>query len=191
MIPLPVVAAEPLCRAGGRTCAACCWGESVSAATLRRRLRRQTRWFPRFVGSAGPAKGWLLLYELLVRHGTDLFWATLLLVPLLGDLLRPWLGRRTSCAYLGFEDDAETRVGCMLHPTRWGNRDVRQRLAFALLPGFACGKGDYFCLPAWRFARAAWHQRQQFIRQTDGMDWFAFSQAASALPVNGSRAISE
>jgi hypothetical protein len=121
----------------------------------------------------------MLAYELFVRRGADLLWATLLWVPLLGHLLRRWLKRRTSCAFLGFEDETETRVGCLLHPTRWHGLDIRQRRAFALLPGFACGPADYFCLSAYRFARAPWHVQRQFLRQHDGLDWFAFSQEVS------------
>ncbi len=177
--PVPALTA-PLCRQGGHTCAACCWGEEVSRATLRAHLRRHARWFRHgFAAESRPGRYALLLYEVVARGGLDLLLALLLLVPGLGDWLRPWLRRRLVCAFVGFEDPQERRVGCLLHPTRWDGRDIRPQVAFALLPGFACGSPDYYCLAAHWFARAPWHVQQQFARQTASLDWYAFSQAAS------------
>jgi hypothetical protein len=121
----------------------------------------------------------LLCYELSVRGIADLFWSMLLLVPLLGDLLRPWLSRRLICAFLGYEDEKEQRVGCLLHPSRWVGNDVRQRSAFALLKGVGCGAPSWHCLAAHFFAAAPRHERQRLQQVSHGLDWYAYSLLAS------------
>jgi len=168
--------AESLCRAGGHTCGRCCWGAAVGRHVLAQRLRRQTRVFAKVVGNR-PGRAKLLRYETSIRGGTDLIWAVLLALPVVGDWLRPWLQRRMSCAFLGFEDAGRTRVACLLHPTRWHGRDVRCRAAFALLPGLGCGASDYACLPAWRYRRADRGERQRFLQSAAGLDWHAYSCA--------------
>jgi hypothetical protein len=176
-----------LCRFAGHTCAACCWGERVPPPALRSRLRRQTRLFRRqFPGGRPPGRLALLLYELRARGGLDLLWAALLLVPLLGDWLRPWLKARAVCAFLGHEGDGEVRVGCLLHPARWEGRDGRGA-AFALLPGFACGRPDYFCLAAHFFAAADWRERERFARRVAGLGWYGYSLAARSFQVERDR----
>jgi hypothetical protein len=188
MYPLPrltVLPADgpeaPLCRAGGHTCAACCHGDKVPRAALERRLARQTSLFERLIGPGPPSRWRLLLFELDVRRGADLFWALLLLVPGLGGLVCRWLRPRSVCAFLGLEGTG--RVGCLLHPTRWQGLDLRRRAAFALRPGFGCGPADFLCLPAHRFARAPWRARRRFLREAAGLDWFAFGRAAGAFRV--------
>jgi hypothetical protein len=64
------------------------------------------------------------------------FW----LVPLtLG--LSAWLWRRRygSCCFAGYLDRAEGRVGCLIHPARWGGPDLR-RHAFPLVPTLGCDR---------------------------------------------------
>ena len=84
----------PLCRAGGHTCAACCYGETVPRPELERRLVRQTALFGWLIGSRQAGRGRLLLHELLSGGLGGLAWALLLLVPVLASLLRPRLRRR-------------------------------------------------------------------------------------------------
>lgn len=169
-----------LCRFAGHTCAACCWGEKVSYPSLRARLRRQRRvfgcWF-----AAGSRLGRfeLLLYELRVGGLVELFWAMVLLLPVVGDLLRPWLSRRLICAFLAYEDEQEQRVGCLLHPTRRGGIDVRQGSAFALLKGVGCGAPAWQCLAAHFFAAASRSERQRLHRASSGLDWYGYSLLAS------------
>lgn len=170
----------PLCRFAGHTCAACCWGEKVSYPSLRARLRRQSRVFARWFAGRSRLHRWeLLRYELSVRGITDLFWGMLLLFPVLGDLLRPWLSQRVVCAFLGYEDEAGQRVGCLLHPSRWDGADVRQRSAFGLLKGVGCGAPSWHCLAAHFFAAAPRHERQRLQHASHGMDWYAYSLLAS------------
>jgi hypothetical protein len=122
-------------------------------------------------------------YELVARRGVDLVWALLLWLPGVGDWLRPRLRGRMVCAFLGFEDAGERRVGCLLHPSRWQGREVRPAAAFALLRGFGCGSPDYYCLAAHWFARTTWERRRDFSARMAGMDWYEFSRAvASSIP---------
>jgi hypothetical protein len=169
----------PLCRFDGHTCAACCWGEAVTPRRLRATLRRQTRLFRRwFAGRHLPGRGRFLLYELLVRRGLNLVWAVLLLLPGLGEWLRPRLKRRLVCAFLGFEDSGEHRVGCLLHPSRWDGVEVRPRVAFGWLPGVGCGAPDWYCVAAHWFARAGWQERRDLARRSAPLDWYEFSLLA-------------
>src|SRR5262249_22935599 len=138
--------------------------------------------------SARPTRARLLAFELAARPVAGLFWAAALRLPLVGDLVRPWLKRRTACAFLGFEDAAETRVGCLLHPSRWSGADVRPDVAFGWLPGFGCGAPDWYCEAAHRFAAAGWQELRDFARTTDGMSWYRYGRTAGAYsPSSGRR----
>jgi hypothetical protein len=170
-------AAPSLCRAGGKTCAACCYGEKVPHATLHARIQRQTRLFAVLVEARRASRWRFLVFEVVVRRGIDLILAIVLCMPWLGNWLRSNLRPRMSCAFLAYEDPAESRVGCLLHPSRWHGRDMRQEAAFALLPGFGCGSTDYFCLSAWRHAHAPWQEQRDLLRKTQALDWFAYGQA--------------
>jgi hypothetical protein len=154
----------------------------VARDALTVRLRRQTRLFRRwFPAGDPPALVWLTCYEVVVRGGLDLVAGLLLWVPILSHFLRPWLRARLVCAFLGFEDAGETRVGCVLHPTRWEGNEQRPRAAFRLLRGLGCGAPDYLCLAALWFARAGWQDRARFHRESAGRDWYDFSKAAATF----------
>ena len=166
---------DALCRQDRHTCAACCFGEKVPRERLERRLRRQTALFCEWIGQSGRLRWRPWRYELRVRPVVDLLWALLLMLPVVGNLLRPWLQKRSVCAFLGIEDDEESRVGCMLHPSRLGV-DLRQKAAFALWHGFGCGAGAYFCSSAWIFRRLPWRVRREFLRECEPLDWFEYSR---------------
>src|SRR5204863_390136 len=117
-----------------------------------------------------------------------LAWALVLLLPGLGAALRPWLLRRGVCAFLGYLDEGRRDVGCLLHPSRHGGHDVRRRSAFALWRGFGCGPAGWLCLPAWRWARAGWRQRRDFLRAAEGLDWFEFGRAVNGFSTGPQRA---
>jgi hypothetical protein len=178
-----MVPAEPvLCRLDSHTCAGCCWGEDLSRAALAARLRRQSALFRRwFSAERQPTPLSLACYEVVARGGLDLLLGLLLWIPLLEDVLRPWLRRRLTCAFLGFEDGAESRVGCLLHPTRWNGEERRPASAFRLLRGLGCGAPDHFCQAALLFRRARWEDRASFRRGCASLDWHGYSQAAMAF----------
>jgi hypothetical protein len=186
----PLAAGIPLCRFAGQTCAACCWGERVSRAALSARLRRQSRVFARCFSDRNPPNRLdLLCYELKIRGAIDLFWGLLLLLPLVSDLLRPFLSRHLTCAFLGYEDERRGRVGCLLHPKRWGGRDIRPQAAFGLLRGIGCGSPEWYCLAAHFFAAASPRERQLLERQGRSLDWYSYSRLASRYrPAEGGSA---
>jgi hypothetical protein len=148
---------------------------------LAARLHRQRRLFRSWFGAELPGRWLLALYELTARGGVDLLLFAPLLLPALGHWLRRLLRRRLVCAFLAFEDAGRQRVGCLLHPTRWQGRDMRPRVAFRLLPGFACGEPSYYCLAAYEYAAAPWQEHRAFARQTAGLNWYHYSLAAAAF----------
>jgi hypothetical protein len=170
-----------LCRAGGHTCAACCHGPQVPRARLERQLARQTALFERLTSGRGVSRLGLLLHELWARGLPGVVWGMLLLLPLVGECLAWWLRPRVVCAFLGFEDEGRTRVGCLIHPARQAGRDVRRQAAFALWRGFGCGAGDWQCPAARQFALADWRQRRDFARRTEGLDWAAYEEVAASF----------
>jgi hypothetical protein len=170
---------DSLCRGGGHTCGACCWGEAVSRPVLAERLRRQTLWFKRLIPpGAPPSRPRLLVFELIARRGVDLLVAPLLWVPWLGEWLRLRLHRTMSCAFLAHTDANQEQIGCLLHPTHWHGVD-RRFAAFALLAGMGCGRPDFFCLAAWRFAHASPGERFEFRKKVTDADWHGYSRAAA------------
>jgi hypothetical protein len=171
----------PLCRAGGHTCAACCYGEAAARPELERRLARQTALFGWLIGSRQAGRGRLLLHELLSGGLGGVAWALLLLVPMLASFLRPRLRRRAVCAFLGYEDEKRMRVGCLLHPSRHAGPDVRRKAAFALWRGFGCGAAGYLCQAASRYAFANWRERKQFFAEMEGLDWFEYGRRAATF----------
>jgi len=170
-----------LCRAGGHTCAACCHGDRMTRPRLEAALARQTRLFARAVGGREPTFLRLLLYELRARGFVGVVVGLVLLVPLVGELSAWWLRRRVACSYLGFEDEARTRVGCQIHPTRWGGRDVRRWAAFLLWRGLGCGSGDWLCPAARRYEIADWRARRDFLCEAQGLSWQDFGERAAAF----------
>jgi hypothetical protein len=182
-LSLPIVEPPaPLCRAGGHSCAGCCYGEALPRAAVERALARHTSLFSRSPGDNPPGPLRLLLHELRARGLAGLLWALALLLPGVGGAVRPWLRRRSVCAFLGYLDLGRRQVGCLLHPSRHGGRDVRRRSAFALWLGFGCGEADWLCLPGWRWARADWRARRDFLRAAEGLDWFDFGRAVARAP---------
>lgn len=151
MLPIETCS-ETLCRYAGRTCGACCWGNEVSRRQLERQVSVNT-WVARVLGRL-PASDAIrsVLQEIISRRGQDLILAPLLWIPFLAGLLRVRFSRGVVCAFLAFEDSSQSRLGCLLHPSRCGGADDRRSTAFRLLRGVACGAGDYFCEAARRFS---------------------------------------
>jgi len=89
------------------------------------------------------------------------------LVPLtLG--LSAWFWKRYygNCCFAGYIDQAEGRVGCLIHPARAGEPDLR-RHAFPLMPTVGCNRA--LLCPMLGSAEA-----------DPAADWFAASRAGAA-----------
>ena len=119
-----------------------------------------------------------------MRRGLDLIVAPLLIVPVVRGLVSNMLRRRLVCAFAAFLDDAESRVGCLLHPDGAEGSDLRERTAFRLLRSFGCGSPDYLCLGARAFEAASASSKQRFQSETEGMDWHAYGLGASAFAID-------
>lgn len=172
---------ETLCRYAGRTCGACCWGNDVSRQQLERQVSMNTcvaRMLAR-LPAADAIRG--VLQEVIARRGHDLFLAPLLWIPFLAGFLRARFSRSVVCAFLAFEDSSQSRLGCLLHPSRCGGAADRRTMAFRLLRAVACGAGDYFCAEARRFSASGiggddarsmsqWHQELP-------TDWYEYSMS--------------
>lgn len=169
-----------LCRGKGSTCGACCWGVDVSRDRLTRQLRRQSRAFRPF-DSKLPNRWQALWFELRVRRGRDLIWSLLYLLPFIGRRLKQQHGRSLVCAFMGFDDESERGVGCLLHPTRYENRDVRNRRAFQLLKGVSCGDRDYECRACDRYDQLPMVQQIGFDACVQQMDWYDYTNTIRAF----------
>jgi hypothetical protein len=172
--------AEPsICHYQDKTCGRCCWGSRVTRARLVRQLRIQRSQFEkRFPQAAAAGRLRLIVHEVRVRRGADLFFAPLLVLPVLATRLRLAFRERTICAFLAFTDESEARIGCLLHPTRRRGSDIRQRVAFGCLPGLGCGPADHLCEGALRFASAPRAVREEFAREGAARDWYVYSMNA-------------
>jgi hypothetical protein len=151
----------------------------LTRAELTEALRRHRRLF----GGASSAGALALFWhELRVRRALDVLFAPLLMLPLVGGVVASCLRRRLVCAFAGFLDGAETRVGCLIHPGRTNGKDLR-RAAFRLLSGFECGPADYLCAGARNFRAASHLAKRRFHSETEGMDWHGYGLAASSFVV--------
>jgi hypothetical protein len=104
------------------------------------------------------------------------------MLPVVRGVVASCFRRRLVCAFAGFLDDADNRVGCLIHPERTNGKDLR-RAAFRLLPGFECGPPDYLCAGARNFRLASHLAKRRFQFETGGMDWHGYGLAASSFVV--------
>lgn len=169
-----------LCQHRGSTCGACCWGVGVSRADLQRRLHRHTRLFAPIRDSL-PTLWQCLLHELRSRRGADLVWGLLYLIPMIGPKLRRRHSRDLVCAFMGFTDDHKTKVGCLLHPSRFHGSDRRNARAFALLPGVSCGDPNYVCSAGHRYDALPLVQQIGFDDCVADLDWYDYTNTIRAF----------
>jgi hypothetical protein len=172
-----------LCSLGERSCGACCWSEALSRDALRPRLRRHGRLFAKHLAAGRlPGAISLLWHELRALPGADVVFGLMQWLPLLGPRLRRRIWERIVCPFAAFRGPDERQVGCLLHPSRWGGRDVRAQSALRFLPGFGCGAASYACSGAARFAVASDFDRRRFDLETASLDWYSYSAAAPRFP---------
>lgn len=76
----------------------------------------------------------------LARRGVwDHLLAAWLAIPTLGLTAWAWKRWFASCPFAGFIDAERTRAGCLIHPLRIGEPDLR-RHAFPLIPTLGCNR---------------------------------------------------
>lgn len=118
-----------LCQPGGQSCGACCGIYNYADSTresLVRRFRRRTALYRRLAGpDFDPAA-----FSHLVMEGED-----------------PTKRYEViyCCEFVGFLNDEETRVGCLLHPMQNGGRDLRDASFYGreLCDGHFCPSYTY------------------------------------------------
>src|SRR5262249_48159814 len=143
-----------------------------------------TKTFGRWIEGQALSRGKLWRHELFARPVSDLFWAALLLLPIVGSLLQPWLQRKSVCAFLGFEEGDESRVGCLLHPSRWG-KDHRQGRAFVFGCVLGWGGEIYFCRGAGLSGVLLGRARRSSTRRCENDDWIAYSRKCRDFSLTG------
>lgn len=82
---------------------------------------------------------------------------------------------------MGFDDDHENSVGCMIHPSRFNGRDARSAVAFALLPGISCGDPNYVCTGCTRVNDMPAEQTEVFLNVVQDQDWFEYTRTIRAF----------
>jgi hypothetical protein len=146
------------------------------------RLRRQRRLF-RGVSAVKtiPGRFRLFLHEVLATRGINLLWAVQMRLPWIGKRRKSSIAQSIVCPFMGFDDDQENSVGCMLHPTRFEEQDVRSAVAFALLPGISCGDANYICTGCTRFNEMPADQTLVFLDAVGGQDWYEYTRTIRAF----------
>ena len=166
-----------LCRVNGKTCGACCWGVSVSQSELEvllERHRTSFRFWTRGGTALSPLR--LFLHETWCRRGQNIVWAVALRLPSVGQRLKQSLGQNLTCAFMGFDTSDQSAVGCMMHPARFGGRDVRQGAAFRFLPGVECGDPGYVCDGCSRVDALDETTRAAVVEAISSGDWYKYTQ---------------
>ena len=169
--------AASLCRIDKHTCGACCWGAGIERSQLVRRLRRHRDLFRQIgAGRTLPGRCRLFLHEVLATRGINVLWAVQVRLPWFGIRRKKTIAQSIVCPFMGFDDDQEESVGCMIHPTRFEGRDVRSAVAFTLLPGISCGDPNYVCTGCTRFNDMPTHQAQVFLDVVSSQDWYDYTR---------------
>ena len=132
---------QPLnCQSFRQGCCGCCvnmrWRPERIAAFLEANTRAAERCFP---PGARPRMRDLVRVHM-ARSGWREHVLAVWLVPLtLGLSAWFWKRRYGSCCFAGYIDRAAGRVGCLIHPARVGEPDLR-RHAFPLVPTLGCDR---------------------------------------------------
>lgn len=166
-----------LCRRSGQTCGACCSGVAVQREELTALLVTQRTSFLRWTKNGTKLNALrLFLHETSCRRGAHLLWALLLRLPKVRQTLKKRMSQTLTCCFLGFDDDRHESVGCMLHPTRFGGKDVRRANAFRFLPGIECSDPNFTCGGCRQFDDLHPDQKSAVAYALKSRDWFDYSQ---------------
>ncbi len=180
MESLNILESPSLCRTNDQTCGACCWGVNVGREELQIRLEHHRILYERFADRL-PSRWEMLLHEIKARRGINLVWAVLFRIPIFGRRFRQKIAAKLTCAFMGFDSPDQKKVGCMLHPTRYNNVDVRNTGAFQLLPGVSCGSATYVCTACQRYNGMSTLHRDVFDSCVADTDWFEYTQTVRSF----------
>lgn len=127
------------CQSFKQGCCGCCVNMRWEARRVAGFLEANTEAFHQLAGATRPRFRDLVRIHL--RRGG---WRDHVLVTLLGPLtlgLTAWLWMRLygSCCFAGYIDSDSGRAGCLIHPARIGEPDLR-RHAFPLVPVLGCNR---------------------------------------------------
>lgn len=126
------------CQTFRQGCCGCCVNMRWQPARLAAWLDANTRAAERvFRPGVRPRLRDLVRFHLARGGWRDHLLALWLVPPTLGLSAWFWKRRYGSCCFAGYLDRAEGRVGCLIHPARQGEPDLRRR-AFPLVPTLGC-----------------------------------------------------
>jgi hypothetical protein len=128
------------CQSFRQGCCGCCVNMRWNPERVRGFLEENTRIF-----NAAPCSSRFRLRDLVRIHWRRGGWHDHLLVSVLAPVtvgLTAWIWMRFfgSCCFAGYLDTTSGRVGCLIHPARMGEPDLR-RHAFPLVPVLGCNRG--------------------------------------------------
>lgn len=127
------------CQSFSQGCCGCCVNMRWRPERVLAYLAENTRAFRQVTGTSRP--GFARLVRLHWRRGG---WRDHLMVALLGPLtlgVTAWLWMRFcgSCCFAGILEEQTGRAGCLIHPARVGDPDLR-RHAFPLVLVLGCNR---------------------------------------------------
>jgi len=128
------------CQSFRQGCCGCCVNMRWRPERIRAFLEENTRAFNAVSANRRPR-----FLDLVRIHWGRGGWRDHLLVNVLAPLtvgFTAWVWMRFygSCFFAGYLDVASGRVGCLIHPARVGDPDLR-RHAFPLIPVLGCNRG--------------------------------------------------
>lgn len=171
-----------LCRSNGNTCGACCWGVKVSRSDLEVLLERHRVSFQFWTRGGTVLSRWRLwLHETWCFRGRNLLWAVMLKRKSHSQSLKKSLSQNLTCTFMGFDDEGAATVGCMLHPTRFDGRDVRQGAAFRFLGGVECGDPGYVCDGCSKVDALDSETRTAIAKSLSSRDWYDYTQTVRLM----------
>ncbi len=157
-------------------------GAGVERSQMVLRLRRHRDLFHNIgTGRTLPGRLRLFLHEVLATRGINLLWAVQVRLPWIGKRRKKSIAQSIVCPFMGFDDDQEESVGCMIHPTRFEERDIRSAVAFTLLPGISCGDANYVCTGCTRFNDMPADQTRVFLDVVRSQDWYEYTRTIRAF----------
>lgn len=139
MLSSEPVKVERDCQWFSSGCVGCCINRRWSEGRLLKYLRDNSNLAVQ-LWEGGRPRWWQLAVFHAKRGGwNDLLWCLLLVMPTFGLSAWYWRHRWGNCCFAGIIDETDCRVGCLIHPARYGMPDLR-RHAFPLVLTVSCDR---------------------------------------------------